>query len=139
MPSSMTDPSLVDLLKELRNETTELVREEVALAKTEVSEGVKVVGRNVGLLGVGAFVGLLSLVLLLEGLAKLIAVMLVAIDLSPALSEFLGYLAVAMVAGIAAAVVISKALDRLKENPLIPEKTIETLKEDKQWIQEKVQ
>jgi hypothetical protein len=45
---------------------------------------------------------------------------------------------VAIVVGILAAILISKALATLKKASLTPNKTIGTLKEDKQWVQSKI-
>ena len=44
---------IVDLLKILRDDTTTLVRDEISLAKTEISEKIASTSRNVGYLAAG--------------------------------------------------------------------------------------
>ena len=49
-------PSIVDLIKELRDESTTLVRQEIALAKAELSEKASKAAVNAAFLGMGAVV-----------------------------------------------------------------------------------
>ena len=46
--------------------------------------------------------------------------------------------AVTYLVGVIGAVLTSKGIKTLKEQSLVPEKTVQTLKEDKQWLQGKV-
>jgi Putative Actinobacterial Holin-X, holin superfamily III len=61
--------SIVDLLKNLRDDTTTLVRDEISLAKTEMSEKIASSSRNVGYLAAGALVAYAALILLLQGIS----------------------------------------------------------------------
>ena len=130
--------NIVDLLKQLRDDTTTLVREEVALAKTEAGEKVSTYARNAGFLAGGALVAWSALHFLLLGLAFLIRGQLVQRDYDEGTATFIGLLVVAILVGIVAAILISKALATLKKASLTPNKTIGTLKEDKQWVQNKI-
>lgn len=133
-----TEPSLGELIKQLRDDTTILVKDEIALAKTEISENAKKTGRNIGFLAGGGLVAFVALIMLLMGLARAVAALFISMDLSPTISELLGYLIIAAIVGIVAAVLISKALQVLKNDPFTPEKTIETLKDDKKWAKKKI-
>ena len=42
------------------------------------------------------------------------------------------------VVGVIGAILILKSLNTLKKEPLTPTKTAETLKQDKEWVQNKV-
>jgi Putative Actinobacterial Holin-X, holin superfamily III len=64
--------SVVDLLKNLRDDTTTLVRDEISLAKTEISEKIASPSRNVGYLAAGAFVAYGALMLILQGISFLL-------------------------------------------------------------------
>jgi Putative Actinobacterial Holin-X, holin superfamily III len=57
--------NILDLVKILRDDTTGLIRDEVALAKTEIGEKVATASRNVGYLAVGALVAYAGLIFLL--------------------------------------------------------------------------
>lgn len=132
------EPTLGDLLKDLRDNTTALVREEVALAKTEIAENVKRTATNTGYLAGGGLVAFVALILLLMAVAKVVALIFIYMDMNRTLAEVLGYAGVATAVGLTAAVLIAKALQTLKDQPLLPKQTIETLKEDKEWAQQKV-
>lgn len=133
-----TEISMGTLIKQLRDDTTTLVKDEIALAKTELAENAKRTGRNLGFLAAGGLVAFVALIMLLMGLAKGVAALLIGMEISPFVAELLGYLIIAVAVGIIAGILISKALQALQNNPLSPEKTIKTLKEDKQWAQEKI-
>jgi len=133
-----TDQSLGELIKELRDDMIILAKEEIALAKTELAENAKRTGKNIGVLAGGGLTAFAALILFLMGLAKAAAALFINMNLSPTTSEMLGYFIVAIMVAIIAGIFISKALQVLKNNPLIPEKTIETLNEDKKWAKKKI-
>lgn len=134
-----TDPrSLADLLRDLRDESTALLRQEVALAKTEMTEKASKVGRNVAYLAVGALVGVVALYFVLGAVAAGISVAINDTDWSPH-GVWIGPLIVGVIVAIVAMSMISKAQHSLTQVSLVPEKSIESLKEDKQWAQAKVQ
>ena len=58
--------------------------------------------------------------------------------MSEANASLLGFLIVGVAVGMIGAVLIVKALNTLKTESLTPTKTAETLKEDKEWVQDKV-
>ena len=122
--------SLGELFSELAGETSTLVRQEVALAKAELTQKAAYVGRNVGLLVVGgAFV-----------FAAFLALMAAAvIGLSNAMPSWAAALVVGVVVGIVGGALVFKAAYALKETDVTPRQTVETLKEDAQWVKEKMQ
>ena len=124
-PSEAPDKSLGELFADLSRETTTLVRQEVDLAKTEMSKKAAEVGKDVGFLAAGglvAYAGFLALVAaLIVGLGQLglpwwISALLVGV----AVSGLGGYL-------------VMQGLTNLKHISLAPTQTIETLREDGQW------
>ena len=123
--------SIVDLLKNLRDDTTNLVRNEISLAKTEISEKISSASRNVGYLAAGTLVAYAGLVLFLQGVGFLIRQLLIAGGMSEASATWLGFFIVgAIVCGIGAALV--------KKERLTQTKTAATLKQDKEWVQSKM-
>jgi hypothetical protein len=121
--------SLGDLFSELAEETSTLVRQEVALAQTELTEKAARVGKNVGFLVVGGAVGYAAL------LAVLVAVV---IGLAVFIPAWLAALIVGLGAGAAAYLIISPALDALKKTDLTPRETVRSLKEDVQWLKKQM-
>lgn len=130
--------NIVDLLKRLRDDTTVLVREEVALAKVEVSEKASKLSRNVGYLAAGALVGYSGLVLMLMGLGFLLSQFFQEQGMRDGTAAFLGFLIVGAVIAVISAGLVMKAINALKAQSLKPEQTLETLQEDKQWAQNKI-
>ena len=135
---SSEQSNLVYLLKKLRDDTTTLVRDEISLAKTEISEKVATTSRNVGYLAAGALVAYAALLLILQGLSLMLREQFILRGMSEANAALLGFLIVGVLVGMIGAVLIAKALNTLKTESLTPTKTAETLKEDKEWVQDKV-
>lgn len=121
--------SVGELFSELANETTTLIKQEVALAQAELTQKATTVGKNVGYLVAGGAVAYLALqaivVAIIVGLAYFIPL-------------WLSALIIGIVIGIIAAILISSALKNLKNVNPIPEKTVETLKEDAKWLKEQI-
>jgi uncharacterized membrane protein len=130
--------TLTDLLKELRDESIRLLRQEVELAKAEMSEKAARTGRNVGYLAAGGLIAYAGvLVLLFAGVVGLY----VALTAAGLANVTAGWLSPLIVGGIVLAVgyaFVQKALTTLKNESLTPERTVETMQENTQWIKEKV-
>ena len=124
------DTSLGDLFSELVRETSTLVRQEVQLAKVELSQSATEIGRDVASLVVGgaiAYAGFLAI------LAAII------IGLSQAgLIWWLSALIVGVVVAVIGYVLISRARSALQGASLAPQRTVESLKEDKAWMSEQM-
>ncbi len=123
------DRSIGELIGELANETSLLVRQEIALVKVELTEKATSVGRNIGFLLLGGAVAYAALLALLATFIILLA---------KVMAWWLAALMIAVLVGIVAAILISKALATLKKTSVAPQQTIETLKEDAQWAKQQV-
>ncbi len=122
--------SLGELFSELASETSTLVKQEVALAQTELTQKATKVGKNVGYLVVG---GAVAYAALLSFVAALI------IGLGGLLGRYwLAALIVGIVIAVAAVVMIMSALSALKNTGITPTQTVETIKEDAQWLKDQM-
>jgi hypothetical protein len=130
--------SFADLLKELRDETRLLVQQEIALARTEVSEKVSQTARNSSKLAVGGLVAYAGLIFLLLALAFLIEYGLVYAGLAEPNAAWMGAGIVGLVVAIIGTAMAMNAKNNLKQASLVPERTKESLKENKQWIEQKM-
>jgi hypothetical protein len=129
--------SIADLLKDLRDETTTLVRQDVALAKTEMCEKAANLGRNAGYMGVGGVLAHAGVLVLLLGLSALLYAGLVEAGLSHMTSGWLAPLIVGAVVAIIGYILVQKAISAFKHETLVPEKTVNSLKENQQWLSRK--
>ncbi len=117
--------SVGELLRELSAETSTLVRQEVQLAKAELTVKAKQAGKGAGLLGGAAVMGL---ALLGAFTAFLIAVIALVVPV------WLSALIVTVLYGVIAGVLALAGKKALQQaGPAKPQQTIDTLKEDAQW------
>ncbi len=120
------DQSIVDLLKTALSDGQELVRSELALAKTELRHEISRIQ-----IGIGAFAG--------AAVAALVALMLLAATIAWGISEGLGwpvwagFATVTLLMMIVAAVLASVGRRRFSQQQTMP-LTVDTLKENAKWI-----
>jgi uncharacterized membrane protein YqjE len=127
--AELRDRGTGELVRELSAQASRLVRQEVELAKAEMTEKGKKVGIGVGMLGGAAVACLLMLGLLT-------ACLIVALAL--ALSAWAAALVVTAFWGVIAGVLVLQGRARLEEmGKPVPEKTVETVKEDVQWLKDR--
>jgi len=123
------EKSLGDLFSELAAETSTLVRQEVALAQTEMAHKATRVGKNVGYLVVGGAVAYAGLLAIIAG---------VIIVLGMAIPVWVSALLVGAAIGIVAYFLISSALAELRMTDPVPRQTVETIKEDAKWLKKEL-
>ena len=128
MTHEKNERTLGELFADLSRDTRTLIQEEVRLAKTELSEQASAMGRGAGVAvggGLIAYGGLLALI-------AAVVLGLIAAGLPPWAGALLG--------GIAAAgagyLMVRSGLAIIRAINLAPRKTVETLKEDAQWLKE---
>jgi hypothetical protein len=137
-PHRREERSIADLLRELRDESVMLFRQEITLAKTEMSEKVSRVSRNAAYIAMGGgIVGAGALFVLLAVTAGLYLIMIAA-GASPGLSLWLSPLIVGVVVALVGYIFIKKGQHTIKNEPVTPEKTVQSLKEDKEWTESKL-
>ena len=119
--------SLGALFSELAQETTTLVRQEVQLAKTEMSQKATRVGKDVGFLAAGGAVAYAGFLAVLAGIIVL---------LGQVIPMWLSALLIGLVVAGVGYFLVRRGLDALKQEDLAPRQTIETLKEDGQWAKD---
>jgi hypothetical protein len=119
--------SLGDLFSDLSKDLSALLRDEIRLAKVEITEDAKGVARAGGLLGGAAFAGYVVILLLsfaaAWGLAELLPI-------------GVAFLIVGLVWAVIGAVLYSVGKKGLTEANLKPEQTIETMQENIQWAKQ---
>ena len=125
------DRPIGDLLKQLSEQTTTLMRQELELAKAEVGEKGKKAGAGAGMFG-GAGVSALM------GLGALTAAAITLLD--NAMSTPLAALIVSVVWFAIAGVLALQGKNKVQEaTPPVPEQATESVKEDVQWAKTQAQ
>jgi hypothetical protein len=126
MAVSTDDRSLGQMFAELSRETRTLIQQEIELAKTELAEKASVMTKGVAFVVAG---GLLAYGGLLAIIASVVLV-LMAFGLPPWAAALVGGI---VVAG-AGYLLIRSGLAAFRPQALAPRQTIDTLKEDAQWL-----
>ncbi len=114
-----------ELLKQLSEETTTLVKQELELAKAEMAEKGKQAGFGAGLFGGAGVTGLLALISLTLTLI---------FALATGMDDWIAALIVTVLWGAVAGVLAMTGKQKLQEaGPPVPEQTVESVKEDVEW------
>lgn len=129
MNENRSEKPLGDLFSDLASEMSNLVRQEVALAKVEVGQTARHVGRNIGYLVVGGAIAYAAL------LAVIAAIILL-------LDQFMPSWGASLLVGVVVAGIgwflIGKAVSALQQTDVTPRETVETLKEDAAWVKQQI-
>ena len=126
---SMENRPLGDLFGDLATEMSNLLRQEVSLAKVEVTQKAKYVGRNVGYLVVGGAVAYAALLAIIAAIIMLLA---------RVMPNWGATLIVGVVVAAIGWMLIGKAMMALQQADLTPRETVETLKEDATWMKQQI-
>ena len=119
------DRPVGELLRQLANETTTLVRQELELAKAEMREKAGKAGAGFGMWGAAGATALLAI-------GSLTAFLILALD--GAMPNWLAALVVGLVYAAVAGFLYVRGKRRVEEaGSPVPEQTLETVKEDVQW------
>ena len=121
--------SLGDLLRDLANDSTRLVRDEIALARTEATNKARQAGVAVAMMVAGAVLAIPAILFVLQAVVTL---------LSNFMYDWIAMLLVALVLGLAAFLLVRKGQAALSAGSLTPERTAANLKRDVNLVQEKV-
>ena len=126
---SLENRPLGDLFGDLATDMGNLVRQEVTLAKAEITQKAKYVGRNVSYLVVGGAVAYAALLAIVAAIIMLLA---------KVMPGWGAALLVGVVIAIVGWLLIGKAMTALQQADLTPRETVETLKEDATWMKEQI-
>lgn len=122
--TDLRDSSIGDLLRQLSEETSTLVKQELALARAEIEQQGKRAGKGAGMLGGAGVAGLLTLGALT---ATLIGVLDTAMAFWPA-----ALIVTVIWAAIAGVLALQGRNEIQQATPPAPQ-TVDTIKEDVQW------
>ncbi len=119
------DQPLSQLLSRMTNDLSTLFRKEVELAKIEIKEDAKQTARAGGLYGAAGFAAYLTVLMLSFAVAFLLDLVL---------PTWIGFLIVGGLYGVAAFLLFRSGQERFKRINPVPEQTVETIKEDVEWV-----
>jgi MFS family permease len=121
------------LVRDLADGSATLVREESTLARIEVAGAARGVATGTAFVATGGVLAVLGGLSLLAGVILLIGDQWLPRDL-----YWVGALIVVVVSGGIALLFLRRGLSLLSPSALAPDQTVETLKEDKEWLKQRM-
>jgi Na+-transporting NADH:ubiquinone oxidoreductase subunit NqrB len=115
---------LQNIVKDLRD----IVRSEIQLAKTEMSEKATKAGQGAGMLGTASVLGLLAAAALVTTCIAAWAIVI---------PVWAGALIMAFILGVAGTIAYSRGRNKLKQVHPVPEQTARTIREDVEWAKQR--
>jgi hypothetical protein len=119
------ETSVGELIGNISNDLSQLFRQEVDLAKAEIKQEAGKAGKAAGMLGAAGFAGYLVVILLSFALVA---------ALSNVMDPGWAALIVAVLWAVIGGVLYSVGRKRLKTVDPVPRRTVDTIKEDAQWL-----
>ena len=129
MPALREDRSIGELFGQLSQDMTLLFRQELQLARAELSEKISQVTSNLVAVVAGGFVAYV-------GALALVAALILGLQDLAEISPWVSALIVGAMFAVAGYVMLNRGLKELKRVDLAPRRTVETLKDDVQWAKE---
>jgi len=121
----VAETSIGELIGDISNDLSQLFRQEIELAKAEIKQEATKAGKAAGMLGGAGFAGYLAVVLLSFALV---------FGLANVMDAGWAALIVAVIWAVIGAVLYAAGRKRLKTVDPVPRRTVDTLKEDAQWL-----
>jgi uncharacterized protein YacL len=122
--------SLGELFGDLSRQMSALVRQEIELARTEVTGKATAAARDVGIMGAG--IGLLyAALLVLLGAAVLFLA-------DQGVTPWLAAVVVGIVVAVVGGLLVMSGRQALASRDMAPNRTVETLKDDAEWAKEQM-
>ena len=120
------DRSIGELFSDLSHQTGDLIRQEMRLAKAELSEKLSDTGRHAAMIGAGVAFGLAAVI----AAAAAVALLLIELGVAPWLSAVITAALMALTAYLLA----QSGLSALRSKNIAPVETMHSLKETTQWL-----
>jgi len=123
--------SLGELFAELSEKTSTLVKKEIELARHEMTRSATEMARRSAMIGVGGAIAYAGFIVLLIGAAWLLAML--------GLPTWVAFVIAGGIALAVGAFLAMRAAQALKTVSVVPERTVETIKQDVEWAKEQTQ
>jgi uncharacterized membrane protein YqjE len=120
------DRSLGELFSDLSQQTADLIKQEMRLAKVELSDKLSDVGRHAMMIGAAAVFGLAAVI----AMTGAIALVLIEVGVEPWLAAAI----TAAAMGLTAYLLAQSGISALRTKSIAPVETIHSLKETTQWL-----
>src|SRR5687767_2711174 len=126
--------SLPNLIARLGDDIMQLVNSQLALLKVEIKEEANAYARGAAMIAFGAAVAIVGFALLNVAIAFAVSTLFSQANFSQPASYALGFLVTGGFYVLVGAIVVLIMKNRLARRNLVPERTVQELRKDKQWL-----
>ena len=141
-PIATTTPaeneSLPNLISRLGEDLMQLVNSQLALLKVEIKEEANAYARGAAMIAFGAAVAVVGFALLNVAIAFAVSTLFARANFSQPASYALGFLATGGFYLIVGAIVVLVVKSRLGKQNLVPTRTVQELRKDKEWLKDEL-
>jgi uncharacterized membrane protein YqjE len=130
--------SLPSLVGRLGDDVMQLFDTKMSLLKVELKEEANEYARSGIMLGVGGIIAAIGFALLNVALAFGISTLFADTDLSQPARYAIGFVTAGILYLIVGAIIITAMKNRLAKQNLVPDRTVEELRKDKQWLKNEI-
>ena len=126
--------NLPSLFSRLGDDVMQLFDTKMSLLKVELKEEANAYARGGAMIAIGGVIAAIGFALLNVAVAFGISVLLAGVDISQAARYAIGFLAAGVLYLIIGGIIVSTMKNRLAKQSLVPDRTVEELRKDKQWL-----
>ena len=126
--------SLPSLFSRLGDDVMQLFDTKMSLLKVELKEEANTYARGGAMIAVGGVIAAIGFALLNVAVAFGISILLAGVEMSQSARYAIGFLAAGVLYLIVGAVIVSAMKNRLAKQHLVPDRTVEELRKDKEWL-----
>jgi uncharacterized membrane protein YqjE len=112
----------------------QLFNSQLALFKVEIKEEASIYARNVTMIAIGAVIATVGFALLNVAIAFAVSTLFAKANFSQPASYALGFVVTGGFYVLVGAIVVMLMKNRLANHDLVPQRTVQELRKDKQWL-----
>ena len=126
--------TLPNLFGRLGDDVMQLLNSQLALFKVEIKEEANTYARGVTMIAIGAVIATVGFALLNVAIAFAVSTLFAQANFSQPASYALGFVVTGGFYLLVGAVVVMLMKNRLAKHDLVPQRTVQELRKDKQWL-----
>ncbi|HBB88773.1 MAG TPA: hypothetical protein DC047_14270 [Blastocatellia bacterium] len=130
--------NLPSLFSRLGDDVMQLFDTKISLLKVELKEEANAYARGGAMIAVGGVIAAIGFALLNVAVAFGIAALLAGVDISQPARYAIGFLAAGVLYLIVGGIIVTTMKNRLARQSLVPDRTVEELRKDKQWLKNEI-
>ncbi|HKO43393.1 MAG TPA: phage holin family protein [Pyrinomonadaceae bacterium] len=137
-PKTDNNESLPALVGRLGDDVMQLFDTKISLLKVEIKEEVSAVAKSGALIAAGGIIAAIGFALLNVAIAFGISTLFAGTNLSQPAQYAIGFLTTGLLYLIVGAIIVTAMKNRLAKQHLVPDRTVEELRKDKQWLKNEI-